>query len=210
MSWKNLLPMLLLALSAQAWGGWKLSNDDSTLHFVSIKKGSVAEVHRFDRLDGAIGDDGAFTLGIDLASVDTRIPVRDERMRKLLFETDRFARATVEGRIDPVWIARLAPGERHHLEVELTLDLHGHRKHLVAPLTVVALCRGLLVHSRRPLIVDAADFGLTEGIEKLREVAGLSRIATAVPVSFELLFAADRPAHAVPPPPPAWRWIPRR
>ena len=46
----------------------------------------------------------------------------------------------------------------------------------------------ILVHGISPVIVSAGDFGLAEGIEKLREIAGLPAIATAVPVYFNLVF----------------------
>jgi hypothetical protein len=36
--------------------------------------------------------------------------------------------------------------------------------------------------------VDAAKFGLSDGVEKLREIAGLDSISHAVPVSFVMTF----------------------
>ena len=38
------------------------------------------------------------------------------------------------------------------------------------------------------MIVSAGDFGLGEGIEVLRDVAGLASISAAVPVTFNLVF----------------------
>jgi hypothetical protein len=46
----------------------------------------------------------------------------------------------------------------------------------------------LLVSSRKPLVLQADDYDLLAGVEKLREVAGLSSISKAVPVSFVLVF----------------------
>ena len=58
-------------------------------------------------------------------------------------------------------------------------------------MTVVAMADGgLLVSSRLPVIVNASDFALIEGIERLRAVAGLPSISPAVPVSFTLRFRA--------------------
>jgi len=48
----------------------------------------------------------------------------------------------------------------------------------------------VMVASTKPLIVDAAKFGMTEGVEKLREIAGLQSISNAVPVSFVMTFVA--------------------
>ena len=47
---------------------------------------------------------------------------------------------------------------------------------------------GLQVHTLSPILVKAVDFGLIEGIEKLRTVAKLSSIDTTIPVTFTLVF----------------------
>jgi hypothetical protein len=41
-----------------------------------------------------------------------------------------------------------------------------------------------------PLVLNAADFGLAEGLESLRALAGLPAISLAVPVSAVLIFNA--------------------
>lgn len=42
------------------------------------------------------------------------------------------------------------------------------------------------MNSFQPIIVNANEFDLVAGIDKLREIAGLSSISQAVPVSFVL------------------------
>jgi len=44
------------------------------------------------------------------------------------------------------------------------------------------------VNTIKPIMLDAFDFGLSEGVTKLMEVAKLPSISTAVPVSFSLIF----------------------
>ena len=46
----------------------------------------------------------------------------------------------------------------------------------------------VLVSSLKPVIVNAGVFDLANGIEELRELAGLPAISKAVPVSFVLMF----------------------
>jgi len=46
----------------------------------------------------------------------------------------------------------------------------------------------LVVSSKNPIMIQASDFGLVAGIQKLQELAKLPSIATAVPVSFVLTF----------------------
>lgn len=46
----------------------------------------------------------------------------------------------------------------------------------------------MIVRSAVPIIVDVKDFGLSAGVEKLRELAGLKSISTEMPVQFLLVF----------------------
>ncbi len=78
-----ILAMLLLAPCGMAWAEWELDNSQSAVNFVSIKNGSVGEVHSFASLVGYIGAAGNVQLTINLDSVETLIAVRNERMREL-------------------------------------------------------------------------------------------------------------------------------
>jgi hypothetical protein len=49
---------------------------------------------------------------------------------------------------------------------------------------------GIVATSTQPILISAADFGLTSGIEILQKLAGLSSIGLTVPVSFNLVFLA--------------------
>ena len=44
----------------------------------------------------------------------------------------------------------------------------------------------LTLASFTPVIINSGDFGVTEGVKQLQELAGLPSIATAIPVSFAL------------------------
>ncbi len=168
---------------------WILDNDASTLSFTSTKAGTVAEVHTFGGLAGSIGPDGEASLLIDLDSVDTAIGIRDERMRELLFETSEYAVATVALTLAPDQLDGLAPGQRESAAVEAELQLHGVARPLTAQVSVARLGEErLLVATEVPLIINADDVGLAEGVERLRAIAGLSSISPAVPVTFVLVF----------------------
>jgi len=181
--------VLLAGLSLGAQADWQLEAEDSALFFVSIKSGSVAEIHRFKALDGRVDKTGKLELVIDLASVDTAIEIRDERMREHLFNTEQYAQATLAAELNASEYKGLKPGESVRIEPGLNLSLHGESQALDASLTVTKAADGSLrVTTRKPVIVNAGDFALTEGVEKLRELAGLPSIAQAVPVTAELVF----------------------
>jgi hypothetical protein len=49
---------------------------------------------------------------------------------------------------------------------------------------------GIVATSTQPILISAADFGLTAGIGILQKLAGLSGIGLTVPVNFNLVFLA--------------------
>jgi len=184
-----LLTLICFCHTPAAWAEWTLNNDHSQLSFVSIKAGDIGEVHRFNHLSGGIASDGKMTVAIQLASVDTAIAIRDERMQALLFDTELFPRATVIAQLAPAALAELEVGSATALEVPATVTLHGRELTINAEVLAARLNQStLLVTSLRPIIVNAGAVGLSEGVERLREIAGLPAISQAVPVTFTLSF----------------------
>lgn len=181
-----------LAFANSAFAGWKLDEQASKLNFLSTKKAQIIEQHSFKKVAGKVAANGQVNLQIDLASVETNIPIRNERMQKYLFETDKFANATISAKVDSGVLAALAVGELKTLELAAELDLHGNKQKLTVPVTVVKGNQGqLYVNSVGSVVINAADFALVEGINKLQELAGLPSITYAVPVSFNLVFSAE-------------------
>ncbi len=180
-----LLSIWSLSVSAQ----WELDNDRSEVNFISVKNAAIAETHTFTSLVGFIGAQGKVQLGIDLDSVETLIPIRNERMRELLFETARFPAANINAQIEPAILQAVAEGGVVTTDVEVQLSLHDRQIDVSVPVVVVGESGGQLrVLSARPVVVNAADFDLEKGVAALREIAGLTSISTAVPVSLHLVF----------------------
>ncbi len=80
------LSLSCLLVSGAASANWQLLNDKSQLSFVSIKKNSIAEASHFTQLAGQLSDQGQFSVNVDLTSAETFIPIRNERLSKILFE----------------------------------------------------------------------------------------------------------------------------
>lgn len=180
---------LFFLASAPVHAGWTLVPDASRLGFVSIKNNTVAETHRFTRFNGSVADDGQAKLQISLDTVETGIAIRNERMRELLFETAKFPQATVALTVDWKPLLSLAIGEHLLVTTNARLDLHGVANTLPAELRVTRLgADRLLVSSEQPVLVNAMNHGLINGIDALRKVAGLQAIGSGVPVHFSLLF----------------------
>lgn len=186
---KSIALMSLLVLPLSALADWQLVGSDSSVQFVSVKKSTIAETHSFKGLSGKITDDGKAEVGIELASVETNIPIRNERMQKLLFDTAKFARAVISAQVDTDQLKSLTPGKTMAVSADLDLDVHGSQKTEKAQLQVTGLENGgLLVTTTAPIVINAGDYKLLEGVEKLREIAGLDSISPIVPVTVKLVF----------------------
>lgn len=176
-----------LALSLPAQADWQLTGD-SSLHFLSTKKTNITEIHEFTNISGSITDEGVASFTIDLSSVETGIPIRNERMQKLLFNTMKFAEATVTADIPSSVMESVKSGNLSETEVDMTLGLHGMSQSVTASVLVTATSDGqVLISTTAPVLIKAADFGLESGVEALRQVAGLDSISTTVPVVFSLV-----------------------
>jgi len=181
-----------LAASGLTQADWQLENDKSQLSFVSIKKGSVAEAHHFKTLSGKVSDQGALSIDIDLASAETMIPIRNERLTKFVFETLNYPSAVLTADLSNQ-LSNIDEEGIHIIKgIEAELDFHGQKKALKIDALVTRLENGdLTVSSLQPVIINSKDFKVTKGIKKLQELAKLPSIATAVPVSFTLTFSED-------------------
>lgn len=186
-----LIPIFFCTRSALAT--WELNNGQSSLNFISVKMSHIGEVHTFKKLAGTLDDTGKVSVSIDLTSVDTHIPVRDERMRELLFETGQYPKAVLTTQLDMEKINGVAKGGMQSYALTAKLNLHGEEKQLALSLVIVRLDDGkLLVVSREPVLIHASAYSLVAGIERLRKIAGLPAISQAVPVNFTLLFEKNK------------------
>ncbi len=168
---------------------WVLNNDLSRVSFVTVKAGDIGEVHGFKRLSGAVSAAGEVAISIDLASVDTRIPIRDERMRELLFNVVSFPSVEVVAEVDMADFQRLPAGSAAVHQVNAEVRINGQV--LAQPLDLLVSRLGndrMLVATRAPAIVHAGSVGYVAGVEALREIAGLPSISKAAPVTFVLVF----------------------
>lgn len=175
--------------SAMSFADWQLDNAQSQLNFISVKKSAVVETHRFKTLSGSIDAAGKAQITINLSSVDTSIGIRDERLQKMLFETGLYPSAVLSAALEPALLDSLKPGESTSIDLSFELSLHGLTQSINAAVQVTALNHEQwMVTTIQPIVIKAADFNLLEGINQLRDIAGLPSITTAIPVTAQLVF----------------------
>lgn len=186
-----LLPLALLTASSSVLADWKLS-PESTLRFISTKNTNLSEVHRFRAMSGSVNNEGKANVLIDLTSIETGIPIRNERLQSMLFETSQFGTLTISADLPESLLMALNDGETIVSTLPITINLHGETSSANAEIMATTGQDGhVLVTSLTPVLIKAIDFSLVKGIETLRNIAKLERISTTVPVTFTLLFTEN-------------------
>ena len=185
---RSLNVLFLLFASFVANAHWNLEPKQSSLHFLSTKKAQITETHSFTRFDASINANNQLKVEVDLTSVNTRIPIRDERMQKELFKVGLYPKATITADI-PQSALVLAEGHSQTVALKLDLNLHGISQPLNAEVFVTRTSKDTLqVNTLAPILVDSRNFKLNSGIETLKKLAGLDSITFVVPVTFNVTF----------------------
>jgi len=174
-------------MSTNVFAAWQLDNQNSDLSFTSIKKIHIAENHHFKKLHGQIDAQGQLQLEIDLSSVESMIPIRNQRMQSMLFNVTNFPSGKVSANVSEQ-LSSLKNGTQIIKGVNASLELHGHKQNIRMDLVVNKYNTQLHIAPLRAILINSTSYGLTSGIEALRKIAGLDTIATTVPVTFSLTF----------------------
>jgi len=186
---KIIITLVSLLITTHAFADLSLDNDASHFFFLSTKNNKVTETHHFKALQGSISKTGSASLTIDLSSVETNIPIRNERMLKFLFNVEKYPTAAVTVNFDNALLSELVAGSVINQTFDAEITLHGVTKTLATPLTVTKLSSGAItVTNQTPIIINATEFALDTGIEELQKIAKLDAIAITVPVSFQLTY----------------------
>jgi len=169
--------------------GYVLDSANSSLYFVSTKRIHALETHKFTDMYGAISDSGEASLNINLSSVETGIPLRNQRARDLLFEVGTFSEAVVTLPVNLANLTAQAIGSTQTESISATLDLHGVSAAIDTEVSITKLSDSkIMVQNVSPILIKAGDYDLERGVDALRAIANLSSISYTVPVNFTLLF----------------------
>ncbi|KQB52868.1 hypothetical protein AQS70_12895 [Pseudomonas endophytica] len=183
--------ILTLGVSLYAQASWYLDGESSRLSFVTTQNGNVANKHRFLVLHGKVDRKGQAQLRIEMDSVNSAVPLRDERMRDQLFDFKQFPEAQITAQINMQPINELAAGAQVELRLPVTVNLRGKQHTYEAELLATRLDEHRFqVVTLEPLMLQAEDFALQPELETLRKSAGLSAISFSVPVNAVLIFTA--------------------
>ncbi len=171
------------ALSA----GWDLNSDTSHLAYGTIKIDDIGEVNSFNNLSGHVSEDGKVEIGIDLSSVETNIDIRNERMIEHVFR--KAATATLTADIDMEAVSSLNVGQSTVVEVDATLSFVGTDVAFFTEMYVLRVSKDQVMVSTNDMVfISTEDAGVSDGVDKLMELAQLPGITRTVPVTARLMF----------------------
>lgn len=192
---KTLVAALALSVvSAGAYAqsdatGWTLDSEMSKVSFASIKNDYTGESFSFGEISGDVSADGKVTIELGLASVDTMIEIRDERMVEHVFKN--APTATITAQLDMAELDGLATGQSTTLETSGTLAFLGSDTDLDATFFVMRLSDDqVMVMTDGMVMLSAEDVGINAAIDVLQELAGLDSITRVSPVTMRLFFNA--------------------
>ncbi|MEX0283480.1 MAG: OmpA family protein [Paracoccaceae bacterium] len=199
---KSLLALALITVSSMAQAqsapfehGWTLDGASSDLRFTSVKKGDVAETSSFVTLSGGIDENGAANIEILLDSVDTKIDLRNVRMRFLFFETFLHPTATITAQLDPTVLSDLETVRSKVIPLTFTMTLRdvSLEKTTDVIVTLIDMDR-VQVAATTPLTIPTSEFDLETGRMKLEEAANVAITPLGI-VSFHFTFDRTRPGQ---------------
>ena len=170
-------------LSPLAQADWQVG-PGSQVQFVSIKNNTIGEVSHFETLAGTVTDAGEVEVRVALDSVETNIGIRNERMKKMLFEVGLYPEAVITAQLNAEAIAAMSQGGV--ASAALIIDLHGQTVTKDASLSVAVTDQGVRATTTQPILLSASEFGLEGGVAALQAVAGLNAISRVVPVTVAL------------------------
>lgn len=182
---KKFLTILSL-ISFNVLADWQLQTDNSVVTFVSTKQSHIEEVHQIQSFDVAVEDNKNITVKLDLSSIESGIPIRNERMKAMLFDVANFRYASLSLSL-PDTLDSIKSVKRYN--VTAMLDLKGKKEPIQMDILITPGKDQVTATLLKPVIITAQQFGLEKGVDALREIAGLTNIGYAVPVSATIVLS---------------------
>ncbi len=178
-----------IIISNSALADWTLDAGNSNLSYGTIKNGMIGESNSFKTISGSIDDSGHINIDIDLASVDTQLELRDERMRDIVFKVAGNPSAKLSGDMSLQAHNDQEVGTSRVIEATIGVELVGEKVDHDVMLVVTRLAENkVMVTPHGVIFIDADDYDLLDALEELRVLAGLDTIESVVPMSFYLTF----------------------
>ncbi|MRI34711.1 hypothetical protein EOPP23_17145 [Endozoicomonas sp. OPT23] len=182
-----LLLSTFTVLNVQA--AWILDNERSKFYFTFTKNTHLATTATFEQLKGSISDKGTAMLYIDLASLESGIVKRDNRLRELFFRVADFPMAEVSVRLSKRIEKKIITGETVLIKSSAKVKLNGKQVRMRPELSVYQHENGdIEVSSIQPVLLNATTFDYDDQVQAMVDLAGVNNISKTVMINFRLYY----------------------
>lgn len=167
---------------------WVLKKADIVFTSTKTDKNgnNIQEMGNFSDYSAVLDKQGHLTMKIDLASVNTDIAIRDQRLTEWLFGVDKFTTAVISAELDATKINNLQLNTPLNLAQPIKLEMHGQQAEFVSELTITRTSPHIiLVETKQPIELNLEQFDMLNGLKRLQDVMMLSGINAVVPVIFK-------------------------
>ena len=182
--------LILFCLPVDA-ADWQLNSERSAISYLSSKQATVEtplmfESNLFREFSGTINGTQV-ELVVELDSLDTKVPIRNERVAEHVFLSKQYPQATVSATVDD--IGQLSYARK---QISATLTMRGQSRDLQAEVIIERSDpQTLRIQTTTPVLVDANAYGMLDGFSTLKQLVGLMQIPTTIPVSLHLVFETN-------------------
>ncbi len=189
-----ILILLICTSSAQAQSQNKLDASRSKIEFVSVKDQGVNVPGTFNTMEGIFSfgkkDSLSGEVTVDIDSLSTGNPARDQNLKELFFETGKkpgykTARFLLKGRTPKEDI----PIDGQTKVLKGTLEMHGKKVSLDIPLSVTERPDSIQVKTASPIVLDFSKWNLMVNVPTLMKACGHKNLEPKASLNLDLVFA---------------------
>lgn len=185
----TIIAVIFGLLSFHAHADWILNAQNANFTFVTTKAVTNTEIQRFTKLEGTVSKDGFIDVAIDLSSVETGIGIRNERMISMLFEIGQYSKyARFTGQVPDGLIQMAKKNGVAKANIDGLLEMHGVKQAQKISVMIFSEKQSLWVTTNQPILIGASNFGMSGGIEALKNIVALASINDVVSANFVLEF----------------------
>ncbi|WP_163833641.1 YceI family protein [Spartinivicinus ruber] len=186
-----LLGALLTAAVSQVQAAWLVQSENSKVNFITEKiftnDKSVKETQLISGVAGEVDNQKQAEIKIDLATIDTKIPVRNDRIKKWVLDITNYRYATVKADLSAINEQKIAVGDSKQMAVDGSLTI----REATLPIQLfVKVTKNSATHysvvSYKDTSININQYGGEDGIQKMTQVMGLKSINPVVSVKWEL------------------------
>ncbi|MDE1460902.1 YceI family protein [Spartinivicinus poritis] len=177
------------ALPVQA--AWQVQSEHSKVNFVTEKiftnGKSVKETQLISGVSGQVNDQKQAEIKIDLATIDTKIPIRNDRIKQWVLDTTNYRYATVKADLSGIDEQKLTVGAAKQMEVDGQLTIRETTLPIKLFVKVTKnAAADYLVESYQDTSININQYGGEAGVQQMTKVMGLKSITSVVPVKWAL------------------------